>query len=223
MANPNDNTQLRSAFFHSVNKSMVRDTQASYESIFSSNHVTQTNDILGQSLPYLTTELEVDTWIVNNPGVIYKYDMYSLVEVPGTNGQSWSIIDTGIWQKPIIVNTLVSNTSNEPSYGYIFELYTNTDDRIGEGVGRWWVDPYQGMIHFDVGFTPFDQGYGTPKVKCYTYIGNKLNDVLEELHDYIDDEISMHTHEEVNGHRVTINEGDIPTSIKQFDMWVEVE
>ncbi len=225
MANPSDSTQLKSAFFHSVNKTMVMDTQASYETVFSSNHVTQTNDILGDSLPYLATELEVDTWILNNPGVIYKYDMSNLTEIPGTNGQSWYINDSGVWQRPIIINTLISDASNTPAFGYIFELYTDSSDRIGEGVGRWWVDPYQGIIHFDKNYTPFDQGYGLPKVKCYAYIGNKLFDILGDIDSRIsnlESGLITHTHEEVNGHRITINEGDTPSSINSFDMWVDL-
>ena len=218
MASPSDNTQRKAAFFHSVNKVMTLDTQANYESVYSSGHVVQTKDILASSLPFLTTENAVDVWMVSNPGILKKYDMFSLTEVSATNGQSWHIND-GVWQKPFIHNTLISDSANNPAFGYIFELYRSNDTRIGEGVGRWWVDPYQGIVRFDTGFTPFDQGYGTPKIRCYVYIGNTLKDKL----DSIDTELSTHTHDRVNTHKITVNEGSIPTSIVSFDIWVKIE
>jgi hypothetical protein len=219
MASPSDNTQRKAAFFHSVNKIMTLDTQANYESIFSSGHVIQTKNILASALPYLTTESAVDAWIVSNPGILKKYDMFSLTEVAATNGQSWHINDGGVWQKPFIHNTLISNNANNPAYGYIFELYRNDNSRIGEGVGRWWVDPYQGIVRFDTGFTPSDQGYGIPKIKCYVYIGKTLTNKLSE----IDNDLLTHTHDRVNTHKITVNNGAIPTSIISFDVWVEIE
>ena len=227
MANPSDNTQRKSAFFHSINKTMTLDTMDSYESVYNSGHIVKTTEILSDELLWFNTESQVDLWILNNPGILYKYNKYNLTELPGTNGQSWYINDSGNWQKPFILNSLISDSSNTPAFGYIFELYRNNDTRIGEGIGRWWVDPFQGIVKFDSGFTPSDQGYGNPKITCYVYIGNKLSSVLTDFENRIstlETSASMkdHTHQEVNGHRITINEGLSPSEIKAFDMWVTI-
>ncbi len=226
MANPSSQAQLKSSFFHSVNKTMVLDTSDSYESVYGAGHVNKSADILSDELPWFNLETQVDQWIIDNPGILYKYTLYPLTELPGTNGQSWYVNDSLVWRKPFILNSVISDDANTPAYGYIFKLYRDDNTRIGEGSGRWWVDPYQGIVKFDTGFTPADQGYGVPKVSCYVYIGNRLSDTLNDLNDRLDSlelSASDHTHEEVNGHRITINDGSIPSQIKSFDMWVEVE
>ena len=223
MANPSDNTQLKSAYFHSINKTLTLDTMDSYESVYNSGHVIKTTEVLSDELLWFNTETQVDQWIVNNPGVLYKYNMYSLTELPGTNGQSWYIDDSGVWRKPFVLNSLISDNSNTPAFCYVFRLYRSDNTQIGEGVGRWWVDPFQGIIKFDENFTPNDQGYGIPKVTCYVYIGNKLKDVLVDLDNRVSSlEASAHNPAEVNGHRITINDGVEPTSKKAFDMWVAI-
>lgn len=206
MTNPTDSAQLKIAFFHSVDKTMVLSTMDSYESMVKSGHTVQISEIIGENLPYLSTSVAVDNWINLNPGILAKHEMISLTEIPNTNGQSWNIKVNGNWQRPIILNSTVSSPENNiPSMGYIFELYTGDNVRIGEGSGKWLVNPYQGIINFEAGYTPADKGWGIPKVRCYTYVGKKLSDVISDIKQSIQ--------------KITISETE-PFGGNAHDIWI---
>ena len=219
MAEPTDESKLKNSFFHSIGKSMVLNTMDSYESQFKSGHIVQINELISTDLPNLNTESEVDSWISSNPGILLKVDT-SLTMIPNTNQQSWYIEEESVWVKPIILNTLVVNSNtNEPSLGYVFRLYEENGNRIGEGLGQWFVNPYQGIVYFDVDTTPDVMGWGIPKVVCYVYIGDTLLDIIED----INNDLLTHTHDRVNTHKITVNDGALPDENVGYDIWITID
>jgi len=184
MATPSTNFQRELGFFHASSKVQTLEGQYVFESNYSANHVTFLKDILSDTVPYLDTETGADAWIISNPGILKKYENYSLTNVDGSDGQAWYINEAGNWIKPIIVSALAPNqTTNSPSNGLVPKLYKNDGTRIYSTDGIWLVEPYQGMVLFQAGYTPSDMGYGIPKITCYAYIGDSAEDSISGIKD----------------------------------------
>jgi len=192
MATPSTNLQRELGFFHALSKVQTLEGQYVFESNYSSAHVSFLRDILASKIPYLSTETGADYWISENPGILKKYSKYPLTEVDGSDGQAWYINESGKWIRPIIVPSLAPNeTTNIPSNGLIVKLYKNdSETQIYSTEGIWLVEPYQGMILFQNGYTPSDMGYGDPRVTCYAYVGESAYDLISgfsELQPLIDE------------------------------------
>ena len=182
MGQPTDSTKREYAYFHANSKTLTSEGQYLFESAYSSAHVTLVKEILTDTLPHFPATTDVDTFISENPGILKKFDHKQLTEVGGSNGQTWYINDEGIWRRPIMMASLINNPStNEQSNGLISRLYRNTGQPIAPTTGAWWIDPFQGVIKCQSGYTPSDLGWGTPTITCYTYIGQTLDEVIQEL------------------------------------------
>jgi len=132
-------------------------------------------DVWADNVPYCATETDADNFVSANPTVAKKYTQHSLTEVPGSNGQAWYLDDGGTWMRPWIAPTDVPHpTTNAPSYGFEAKLYDSSGNLIPLTVGVWLIDYYAGIVRFQEGYTPSDMGWGTPKITCYVYTGNTL-------------------------------------------------
>ncbi len=179
MTRPSDNFKKDNGFFHSVSKTQTESTQYTFNSGLTSGHVIFSKDVLTQEIPFCNTSAEADAFVASNPTIVKRYTQVSLTEVIGSNGQSWYINDTGTWRKPILLPSLVPNiSSNAPSNGFLPRLYKQDNTFISPSTGVWLIDPYQGLVKFDVGYTPADLGWGIPKLTCYTYVGETLTQAL---------------------------------------------
>jgi len=179
MGSPSDNLQNKYSYFHSVGKTLTEESQFTFNSAYKSGHVIFPADVLTDDIPYLSSTTEVDAYISGNPGILKKYTLKELTELTGSNGQSWYIEDGGQWIKPIMVPSLAPDpTPNDPSNGFIVNLYESDDTFIPPTDGVFWIDAFQGLVKFEEGFTPSDQGYGNIKISCYAYIGGTLSEEI---------------------------------------------
>ena len=171
MATPLQATERQNAFFHSLSKATTNSTQYVFESKYKSAHSVKGSEIWADVISYCADSAAADAEATANAAV-EKYTQVTLTEIPGSNGQAWYINNAGTFVRPWISPVDVPNsTTNAPSDGFQANLYTNTGTLVTPTAGVWFVDYYAGIVHFEVGSTPVDLGYGTPKITCYVYTG----------------------------------------------------
>jgi len=174
---PSDAFKLRKAFFHALGKANTEATQEVYESAYKSLGNITVNDVWIDSIPYCATQTDADNFASTHPEIIKKYDKFALTEVPGSNGQAWYCDDGGTWMRPWISPVDIPHpTTNLPSTGFQVILYDESENYIAPTVGIWIPDYYAGMIYFQEGYTPAEQGWGNIKATFYVYIGKTLYD-----------------------------------------------
>jgi len=172
MASLTTNEQIKLAYFHSLGKVITESTQNVYESLYKSSHNVKLNEIWSNSISYAENITAADIEAQSNDSVT-KLSGITLTEISGSNGQAYYINSGGTFIRPWIAPVDIPNeTTNDPSYGYQLMLYKSNGDRIFPTDGAWTIDYYAGIIHFGVGYTPSDMGWGTPKATLYTYTGN---------------------------------------------------
>lgn len=171
MATPLQATERQNAFFHSLSKATTNSTQYVFESKYKSAHSVKSSEIWADVISYCADSAAADAEATANAAV-EKYTQVTLTEIPGSNGQAWYINNAGTFVRPWISPVDVPNsTTNAPSDGFQANLYTSTGTLVTPTAGVWFVDYYAGIVHFEVGSTPVDLGYGTPKITCYVYTG----------------------------------------------------
>ena len=171
MATPLQATERQNAFFHSLSKATTNSTQYVFESKYKSAHSVKGSEIWADVISYCADSAAADAEATANAAV-EKYTQVTLTEIPGSNGQAWYINNAGTFVRPWISPVDVPNsTTNTPSDGFQANLYTSTGTLVTPTAGVWFVDYYAGIVHFEVGSTPVDLGYGTPKITCYVYTG----------------------------------------------------
>ena len=171
MATPLQATERQNAFFHSLSKATTNSTQYVFESKYKSAHSVKGSEIWADVISYCADSAAADAEATANAAV-EKYTQVTLTEIPGSNGQAWYINNAGTFVRPWISPVDVPNsTTNTPSDGFQANLYTSTGTLVTPTAGVWFVDYYAGIVHFEVGSTPVNLGYGTPKITCYVYTG----------------------------------------------------
>ena len=171
MAAPLQATERQNAFFHSLSKAATNSTQYVFESKYKSAHSVKGSEIWADTIAYCANSAAADAEATANAAV-KKYTQVALTEIPGSNGQAWYINNAGTFVRPWISPVDVPNsTTNGPSDGFQANLYTSTGTLVTPTAGVWFVDYYAGIVHFEVGSTPANLGYGTPKITCYVYTG----------------------------------------------------
>ena len=171
MAAPLQATERQNAFFHSLSKVATNSTQYVFESKYKSAHSVKGSEIWADTIAYCANSAAADAEATANAAV-KKYTQVALTEIPGSNGQAWYINKAGTFVRPWISPVDVPNsTTNDPSDGFQANLYTSTGTLVTPTAGVWFVDYYAGIVHFEVGSTPANLGYGTPKITCYVYTG----------------------------------------------------
>lgn len=181
MASPSQLTERKSGYFHSLSKAITNETQYPFESKFKSSHNIKYDEVWAESIPYCPDTVSVDTFILNNVNVVKKYELKSLTEIPGSNGQAWYINDNKFVRPFISPVDVVEDGTNLPSIGFEGKLYKENGTFISPTSGVWFIDYYAGIVHFELGYTPADLGYGIPKITLYVYIGKTVADLINNV------------------------------------------
>lgn len=182
MADQSLEIQSKYAFFHANSKTLTSSNQYISQTKYSSGHVINLQGVLSNEIEYCSTSAEADSFAANNPDILVKYDQYPLTELVNTNSQTWYIDDGGSWAKPFITHYLVPHpVTNDYSAGFYPFLYQEDGSIIPPTMGSWWIDPFQGIVKFDTGYTPADMGWGNPKLSVFVYIGDTLQDTLASI------------------------------------------
>lgn len=197
MANPSQPFQATTGFFHSgAQRSFTRNGQRVFEATLPSTAVIFGEQVLLPSVPFPTgaafaTQAQVDAFITTNPGILRKYTNFALTPIGGTNNEAWFIDDVpnGGKQDPIITEQFAVDPLDPTivGSGLVFQLFqgaggVSPGSQISPGDGVWFVQPDEGVVHFEVGFTPFDTFAGGPwgnvTCTCYVYIGQTAANVV---------------------------------------------
>jgi len=187
MTNPSDSVQIQASFMESVtSKSFHRSGQQIFESIYSSKPAIWSSEILHSflQLPLAADQATIDAWIIANPSYLQKYENYVLTADPISNNELYYIEDAGQWIKPFILEYMVADpATNQPSNGYVMQLKQGVGgsvpgQQISPTLGRWWVSPFEGAVHFETGYTPPDMGWGDITLTVYTWIGSTVQEAI---------------------------------------------
>lgn len=170
--------QRKLAYFHSLGKVMTRDSQSVYESPYKSSHNVRLNEIWSSEIAFAIDYNTAVNESLTNSAITF-YEEIEMTDMLGSNGQSWYLDDGGQFIRPWISPVDVPNSAtNLPSYGYTLRLFRGDDatngvggSEIGMTEGAWSVDYYSSIIHFGVGQTPQDRGWGTVKATLFAYTG----------------------------------------------------
>lgn len=172
MASLTTNEQRKLAYFHALGKVMTESTQNVYESLYKSSHNVKLSEIWSDPIAYAADSTSADSEVISNQALT-KVSAVTLTEVFGSNGQAYYFDSGGTFIRPWVGPVDVPNeTTNDPSYGYQLQLYQSDGTPIFPTDGAWTIDYYAGIIHFGVGFTPSDMGWGNPKATIYIYTGD---------------------------------------------------
>jgi hypothetical protein len=173
-----DAEQRKLAYFHALSKSMTIDNQQITEPKYKSAHNVKVSELWGTDiLPCYTYNDAVAQSLVNSG--ITLHNQVILTKVPDSNGQSWYFNDSGRFVKPWIgPQDVPFPLTNLPSDGFNVILYRGDDATkgvpgsvINSTIGAWSPEYYAGIIHFGLGNTPHDLGWGTIKATFFEYTG----------------------------------------------------
>lgn len=180
MASPNQNTERKSGYFHSLSKAITNETQYPFESKFKSSHTIKYDEVWAESIPYCPDVASADAFALNS-SIIKKYELKELTEIPGSNGQAWYINDNRFVRPFISPVDVVEDLTNMPSIGFEAKLYKQDGTFISSTSGVWFIDYYAGIVHFESSYTPNDLGYGIPKISLFVYIGKTVADLINNV------------------------------------------
>jgi len=173
-----DAEQRKLAYFHSLSKVMTIDNQSITEPRYKSAHNVRTSELWGSNItPCYTYNDAVTQSLINS--AITLHDQVVLTKVPDSNGQAWYFNDSGRFVKPWVGPTDVPfPLTSLPSDGFNLILYRGDDATkgvpgsvINSTVGAWAPEYYSGIVHFGLGNTPHDLGWGTIKATFFEYTG----------------------------------------------------
>ncbi len=195
MAIPSDQFQRLSGFFHAGGQvSFTRQGSEIYEATVPSAAILFGADIAVPPNPFPTGVAADATGISNyaaaNPGVLRQYVNFPLTPVAGSNNQAYFIDDAGNGgrQAPIMIPQFAVDPLDPSQVGTGFGVFlrggtngTIPGTPIGPGEGVWFVQPDEGIIHFEQGFTPVDPiGINNDiwgnnlEISCWVYTGPTL-------------------------------------------------
>ena len=171
MSIQNTTIQRKLAFFHSLSKTMVEDSQNVFNSRFKSSHNVLLDEVWSDSIAYASGTTEALNEASINPAVTF-HDKVTLTPIFGSNNQAYYFDDAGEFIRPWIAPTDIPEPiTNDPSLGYVIRLYDEDDNLITGTDGNWEVNYYAGIIHFQPGSTPPQMGWGAIKASFFAYTG----------------------------------------------------
>lgn len=177
MATPTDNFKRNKAYSHGFSKVQTEITQNLFESDLKASHNVPAKDVLIDTITYCPDVASADAFVLANPTVLMKHVNVPMTVKPGTNGQTWYVDIAGQFIRPWITPTDIPDLiTNLPSFGLDVRLETGGGAFISPSSGVWNIDGYAGTIIFDLGQTPADNGWGTPHITFFSYIGKTLAD-----------------------------------------------
>jgi len=171
MTAPNEALREQLGYFHALSRSANESTQEVFEAAFKSAHSVRGADVWADAVAVAVDVTAADSEAGSNAAVT-KHTLLSLTEVGGSNGQAYFLDIAGAFIKPWIAPTDVPDpTTALASNGYQALLYQSDDTLITPTEGVWLIDYFAGIVLFQIGSTPSDEGWGTPKITCYQYTG----------------------------------------------------
>lgn len=172
------NEQRKLAYFHALSKTMTDDCQKIKDTLYKSSHNVRMQELwASEIIPSSTYEQAVYQSTINYAVTIHS--AVTLTQITSSNGQAWYYNNGSKFVRPWIdpVDVPFLNT-NLPSDGFRVSLYRGNDatrgipgSRINELEGAWIPEYYAGIIHFAVGNTPQDLGWGNIKATFFEYTG----------------------------------------------------
>lgn len=185
---------------HTYSHAPLADGQKNYDQAsVRAGHTVYARDIRQEDIPaILSIEERNSTYLISTANGLEVVENYAnvikfiqegtLVEIPGTNGESWRIIDSATnnpitgWidpsDKPVNQTTL--------SNGYEIRLKTGVDTYISRNYG-WSFDTFNGILKFSSEFNPKmqkwteDAEFGTPVIEGFIYVGKTVEKKNEEI------------------------------------------
>ena len=177
MATPTDNFKRNKAYFHAFSSVQTELSQNLFESGLKSGHNIFPENVLIEQVSYCSSVAEADAFVLANPTIVVKYTNVPLTMIPGSNGQAWYVDIAGEFIYPWIAPTDIPDpVTKTPSFGFQLLMYDSGGGVITPSQGVWNIDYNASVIIFDLGNTPADNGWGTPSVTFYQYIGKTLAD-----------------------------------------------
>jgi hypothetical protein len=182
MSNQNSDLQRKAGFFHSLGKVITEYNNTPGNEDYKSAHNVRSSEVWMDEIPiavFGSASLYSDGVVVRQIGSasgnyndpLNQFDSQAyLYPLSQTNYQTW-FLDTGTpsatvdgflpsneWVKPLINPSDVPDSTGAPSLGYQFRIYKNDGTFISYGAAYYDVDYFAGLIRFDVGKTPIDNG-----------------------------------------------------------------
>lgn len=178
MAEASTTFKTQKSYFHNFSRVAVHSTQQVYESTFRNGHRVLAKDVWVETIGFCPTESSADDFTSSHPGIVRKHTAAELTEVAGSNGQMYRVVTDGTWISDWIAPTDSLNSMGETSQGFACKLLQNNGVTISLTEGVHIRNYFNGIIEFQVGYTPSDLGYQLPlKVTFYEYIGKTLADI----------------------------------------------
>lgn len=139
--------------------------------------IVRNNDIYFETVPYANSPEEADAFAATGTdatgtaSVVEKFTDVLMDEIPLSNGQGYAVYEV---PGTVTLDSRISDWLSPQLFGpgYFFTLKENDGTIVNLTDGRYQVDHRNGIVRFDEGFTPADQGLLTPlKITFYRYIG----------------------------------------------------
>lgn len=187
-------TQNR-AYFHSFGRAFSAEGQNFVSSApLKAGHNLDTNSIRSTSIPYVDDTMTIiggdynGQSIFQNPsagvgsrvindnlsGILKFYDGVTLEKMPGTNDETWVVVDNGKQIQGFVDPTDVYSADGKfPALGYTVEILDNEGTKISPNVHQWTFDPFNGTVQFVKGDTP-KGSWSAPKIRAFAFTGPML-------------------------------------------------
>lgn len=172
MAKPSDTTQLDVANKQSIGVASTTNDRNYFEEPFGFIRLVRGSDVFSQTVLTASNTAAADANVVTQPGIINKLTDYLMDEIPGSNGEGYSVYQTP--GNPTTTRLVDWLTPQVFGFGYAISLkeFDNTPINLTDGAFQ--VDYTNGVVRFDPLFRPSDLGYALPlKITLYRYIGLK--------------------------------------------------
>lgn len=172
MAKPSDTTQLDVANKQSLGVASSTNDRNYFEEPFGFIRLVRSDDVYTQSVLPAATPAAADNNVTSQPSIVQKLTDYLMDEIPGSNGEAYSIYTTP--GNPLTARLVDWFTPQVFGFGYAIGLKQQDDTVINLTDGAFQVDYTNGIVRFDPLSRPSDLGYTLPlKITLYRYIGSK--------------------------------------------------
>ena len=173
MAKLNSNTIQDVTNKMSVGVASTTNDKNYFEETYQWSPQLDSTDIFGEIVPKAANQMEANLNVSNNPMMISKITEYVLDELPATNGQGYSCFAVPGDKTSERLKRFL--TPQKFGNGYAFTLKNTNGDVIPLTAGAYQFDYNNGILRFNEGNTPSDEGWALPlKLTAYRYIGVTL-------------------------------------------------
>ena len=205
-------TQLRS-YFHTFSRSFTMKGQDFVDQApLKAGHNITTDAVRADEIPYFTYDMnvpgdydvkiqqlvtgEVGSRVIKEDyaSILKFYDGVELTVKENTNGETYQLIDP---DTQTVVMGFVDPTDKFDETGehtadiYQMSLLDEAGNKIPAANGQTWTfDTFNGTVQFANGETPASHpAWGKIKIRAFAYVGKKLNNVISEINQKIEESI----------------------------------